>query len=86
MVDNYDEKLNQNVVFLGGTRGLIIMYGDVSERIGMYRDVSGVGFLAKNQARYVPIRPDTFIFEGFLAKNQGRYVPIRSDTSRYVQI
>ena len=59
MVDNYDEKLNQNVVFLGGTRGLIIMYGDVSERIGTYRNVSGcIGgrFFSQKSS---PIRSDT---------------------------
>ena len=39
------------------------MYRDVSECIRMYRNVSGIGFLAKNQARYVPIHPDTFRFE-----------------------
>ena len=64
-------KINPKCCFIFlGTRSLIIMYRDVSECIRMYRNVSGIGFLAENQARHVPIHSDT-----------SRYVQISSRSS-----
>lgn len=62
VVDNYDEKLTQNVVLFFWGHGVWLSC------IGTYRNVSGIGFLAENQARHVPIHSDT-----------SRYVPIRPD-------
>ena len=35
---------------------------NVSECIGMYRDVSALLFIAPRMTRYIPIHSDTFIF------------------------